>query len=83
MEIIRLNYDVDAAADALRKEGAPESYAQSATRGLFLDAIIAARMKLEKDMEKKCHLIVRRCRRIAEKVLARHETFGTSEKTVS
>ena len=41
VELIRVNYDVAAAADALRRRGASESYAQMLLRGLSLDNIIA------------------------------------------
>jgi putative phosphoesterase len=40
VELIRLNYDVEAAADALRKKGLPESFAQMLLRGISLDAVL-------------------------------------------
>ncbi|MGD6850466.1 MAG: YfcE family phosphodiesterase [Candidatus Bathyarchaeia archaeon] len=39
VDLIRLDYDVWAAADALRKEGLPESFAQMLLRGVSLDVI--------------------------------------------
>ena len=40
VELIRLDYDVKAAADALRKKGLPESFAQMLLRGVSLDTIM-------------------------------------------
>ena len=67
VEMVRVNYDVEAAADALRREGAPESYVQSLLRGLSLDDIIAEDEAKEKDMETKCDSVMKSCRRVAEK----------------
>ncbi len=39
VELIRLDYDVEAAAGALRRKGLPESYAQMLLRGVSLDAV--------------------------------------------
>ena len=54
VELIRVNYDVEAAADALRRRGAPESYAQMLLRGLSLENIIAEDEAKQNDMEEKC-----------------------------
>jgi putative phosphoesterase len=54
VELIRVSYDVEAAADALRRRRAPESYAQMLLRGLSLDDIIAEDKTKENDMEEKC-----------------------------
>ena len=43
VDLIRLDYDVEAAADALRKKGLPESFAQMLLRGVSLDTIIKRR----------------------------------------
>ncbi len=67
VELIRVSYDVEAAADALRKIGAPESYAQMLLRGLSLEDIIGEDKAREKDMERKCTLITRSTRRVARK----------------
>ena len=58
---------MEAAADALRRKGAPESYAQMLLRGLLLDNIIAEDKARESDMEKKCTLMARSARRVARK----------------
>ncbi len=65
--LFRVNYDVEAAADALRRTGAPESYAQSLLRGLNLEDIIAEDKAKENDRGTQCALAVTSCRRIAEK----------------
>ena len=54
VELLRINYDVQAAADGLRRNGAPESYAQMLLRGLSLSDIIAEDTAKEKDLEEKC-----------------------------
>lgn len=67
VELVRVNYNVEAAADALRRKGAPESYPQSLLRGLFLEDIIAEDKAKENDMETKCTSITQSCRGVAEK----------------
>ena len=83
VELVRVNYDVEAAADALRRTGAPESYAQMLLRGLPLEDIIAEDKARENDMERKCALMARSTRRVARKYWPDTEAFGASEKTVS
>jgi len=58
LELLRVNYDVQAAAEALRSKGAPESYAQTLLRGLSLSDIIAEDTAKEKDLEEKCVQVV-------------------------
>ena len=67
VELVRVSYDVEAAADALRRTGAPESYAQMLLRGLPLEDIIAEDKARENDMERKCTLMARSTRRVARK----------------
>ncbi len=66
VELIRVNYDVEAAADGLRRRGASESYAQMLLRGLSLDNIIAEDKTKEHDMEEKCVEITRSCQTISQ-----------------
>ncbi len=54
VELIRVNYDVETAADSLRRRGAPESYSQMLLRGLSLESIAAEDKAREQDMEKNC-----------------------------
>ncbi len=67
VELIRVSYDVEAAADNLRRIGAPESYAQMLLRGLPLEDIVAQDKARENDMERKCTLMGRSARRVAKK----------------
>ncbi len=67
IELIRVNYDVEAAADALRRKGAPENYAQMLLLGLPLEDVIAQDKARENNMETKCTLTVRSTRKIARK----------------
>jgi len=67
VDLIRVSYNVEAAADAVRRMGAPESYAQMLLRGLPLEDIIAQDKARENDMEKKCVLMARGTRRVAKK----------------
>ena len=67
VELVRVSYDVEAAAEALRKTGVPESYAQMLLRGLSLEDIIAEDEARENDMERKCTLMTRSARRVARK----------------
>ena len=83
VELVRVNYDVEAAADALRRKGAPETYAQMLLRGLPLEDIVAQDKARENDMETKCTLMARSYPKNRKEILARHEAFGASEKTVS
>ena len=66
VELIRVNYDVEAAADGLRRRGAPESYAQMLLRGLSLDYIIAEDKTKEHDMEEKCVETTKSCQTISQ-----------------
>jgi putative phosphoesterase len=59
VELIRLDYDVTAAADALRKKGLPESFAQMLLRGVSLETII------EEDHAEE-DAMVQNCKEIAE-----------------
>ena len=58
---------MEAAVDAIRRKGAPESYAQMLLRGLPLEDIIAEDKARENDMETKCILMARSSRRVAKK----------------
>jgi putative phosphoesterase len=67
VELIRLNYDVEEAADELLKKGLPESFAQMLLRGVSLDAITEDD-KRKKDLTiENCQLLVAEARRFAQK----------------
>jgi putative phosphoesterase len=59
VELIRLNYDVKAAAGALRKKALPESFAQMLLRGVSIDTIT------QEDDAKK-DTMVQNCREVAD-----------------
>jgi putative phosphoesterase len=67
VELVRVNYEVEAAADALRRKGAPESYSQVLLRGLSLEGILAEDKTRENDMEIKCAVIMKSARGVARK----------------
>ncbi len=54
VELIRLDYDVEDAADALRKKGLPESFAQMLLQGVSLDVIIEEDRAKEDMMVEDC-----------------------------
>jgi putative phosphoesterase len=54
VDLIRLNYDVETAADALRKNGLPESFAQMLLRGVSLDTIIKEDNAKQDSMVQNC-----------------------------
>ncbi len=54
VELVRLDYAVAAAADALRKKGLPESFAQMLLRGVSLDVILEEDQAKQNDMEQNC-----------------------------
>jgi exopolyphosphatase/guanosine-5'-triphosphate,3'-diphosphate pyrophosphatase len=65
-ELVRVNYDVDAAARSSRKKGLPESFSQMLLRGVALRSIV------KEDHERKiaeaddCQKIARNCRKISK-----------------
>ncbi|MGA2682273.1 MAG: YfcE family phosphodiesterase [Candidatus Bathyarchaeia archaeon] len=58
VEMIRLDYDVEAAAGALRKKSLPESFAQMLLQGVSLDAIIKEDNAKEKNALENCKVKV-------------------------
>jgi len=67
VELVRLDYDVKAAADALRKKGLPESFAQMLLRGVSLDAIAAEDIAKDSRSELGCREMVKTARETAKK----------------
>jgi putative phosphoesterase len=67
VELVRLDYDVEAAADALRKKGAPESFAQMLLRGMSLDAIATEDMSRDRRCKKDRDEVVKTAREVAKK----------------
>ena len=67
VELRRVNYDVEAAADALRRKGAPESYAQMLLRGLSLEKIIQEDKAKKNDMQDRCAQVKENAESISKK----------------
>jgi putative phosphoesterase len=67
VELVRVDYDVAAAADALRKKKLPESFAQMLLRGVALDTIIEEDDARDDAMLHNCKEIVEASRRISKK----------------
>ena len=76
VEFVRLDYDVEAAADALRRKKLPESFAQMLLRGLALDDIIKEDKSREIDMIQDCEKMAK----FSQDFLKKHITeVGHSE----
>jgi putative phosphoesterase len=58
VELVRVDYDVEAAADALRKKGLPESFAQMLLQGESLDTILVEDQTKKKNITENCPQIV-------------------------
>jgi putative phosphoesterase len=67
VELIRLDYDVASAADALRKKGLPESFAQMLLRGVSLDTIAKEDEAKQNEMEMHCQENVETAKKVAKK----------------
>ena len=67
VELIRCNYDVYAAANALRKKALPESFAQMLLRGVSLDTIIEEDYKKENTMVQDCKNLIKQSQKTAKK----------------
>ena len=66
VELIRLDYDVKAVADALRKKALPESFAQMLLRGVSLDTILGEDDAKKGAMVQNCKEIAEACQKISE-----------------
>ncbi len=67
VELVRLDYDVDVAANALRKKGLPESFAQMLLRGVSLDCVVEEDRSKFENMVQKCKEIVAESEKFAQK----------------
>ena len=61
VELVQLDYDFEGAADALRKKGLPESFAQMVICGQSLEAIIQQDKKRADETTKDCDKLVEIC----------------------
>ena len=80
VELLRVSYDVEAAADALRKKGAPESYSQMLLRGMPLEDVLAEDKTREKEMDEKYTQIIKITQEVAEKYWPDVEHSGQVKK---
>ena len=67
VELIKLDYDVEAAADALRKKGLPESFSQMLLRGVSIDKIIDDDNAKKEYMVQNCKAAVEKSKEISKK----------------
>jgi putative phosphoesterase len=79
-ELIRLDYDVAASADALRKKGLPESFSQMLLRGVALDAIVEDDKAKENCMLTNCTEMVQASEKVASKYWQDTEHFAQVTK---
>jgi putative phosphoesterase len=68
IELIRLDYDVETAADALRQKGLPESFAQMLLRGLSLDDVTKEDEEKKDYMVQNCEELEKACQEVSEKL---------------
>ena len=80
VELIRLDYDVEGAADALRKKGLPESFAQMLLRGVSLDAIVEEDKAREDAMVQDCKETVKVSGEISKKYWPDTEHYSQVSK---
>lgn len=66
VDLVRLDYDVEAAANALRKKRLPESFAQMLLRGVSIDTIIEEDSVKEDKMAQSCREIVKTSEKISQ-----------------
>ncbi len=67
VELVRLDYDVEAAANALRKKALPESFAQMLLRGVSLDTIVQEDQAKDDLMVQNCKEAVQVSQRISKR----------------
>ncbi len=67
VELARVDYDVEAAADALRKKGLPESFAQMLLCGVSIDTIFKQDQNEENDTVQNCKRMTKVSREISKK----------------
>jgi putative phosphoesterase len=69
VELIRIDYDVEASVDALRKKRLPESFSQMLLRGVSLDTIIEEDRTKEDEIIKNCKVFTKASLRFSKKYL--------------
>jgi putative phosphoesterase len=67
VEFVRLDYDIESVADALRKKRLPESFSQMLLRGVSLDSIVNEDEAKKEDMVQNCKATVEKSKEISKK----------------
>ncbi|MGZ4850430.1 MAG: CHAD domain-containing protein [Candidatus Bathyarchaeia archaeon] len=80
VDLIRLDYDVEAAADALRIKGLPESFSQMLLRGVSLDKIIEEDNYKQESMIQNCKTIVKETQEISKKYWSDTEHYAQATR---
>ncbi|MCW4005771.1 MAG: YfcE family phosphodiesterase [Candidatus Bathyarchaeota archaeon] len=65
VELLRVSYDVVAAADALRRNALPESFSQMLLKGVSIDEIAKEDRLRSEALEKSCREVVANCEEVA------------------
>jgi exopolyphosphatase/guanosine-5'-triphosphate,3'-diphosphate pyrophosphatase len=76
VDLIRLDYNVEDAADALRRKGLPESFAQMLLEGVALDEVTKQDKAKEAVVDKACNVVVEASGRFSEGLLADGGHYG-------
>ncbi|HEY9759023.1 MAG TPA: YfcE family phosphodiesterase, partial [Oculatellaceae cyanobacterium] len=76
VELIRLKYNVEGAADALRRKGLPESFAQMLLEGVALDEVTKQDKAKEAIIDKSCGIAVDASRKFSDKLLPDAAHYG-------
>jgi putative phosphoesterase len=76
VELIRLDYNVEGAAEELRKRGLPESFAQMLLEGVALDEVVKQDKAKEAIIDKTCSIAVEASRRFSAKLLPDAAHYG-------
>lgn len=75
-ELIRLDYNVEGAADALRQKGLPECFAQMLLEGVALDEVTKQDKAKAAIIDKSCGIAVDASRKFADKLLPDAAHYG-------
>jgi len=80
VDLLRVNYDVAAAADALRKKGLPESFSQMLLRGVSLSRITKEDRQRKDKLTQNCPEAVKNCEKISKQYYQDTEHFQCVRK---
>ncbi|HTY76135.1 MAG TPA: YfcE family phosphodiesterase [Candidatus Nanoarchaeia archaeon] len=80
IELIRIDYDFEGAANGLRRKGLPESFAQMVIRGLPLEKIIQEDKTKKDEMVRDCDRVAKVCQDISKSYMQELEHCEQVEK---